>query len=291
MNRVGDRADDGLDRFHPAVASWFREQFGEPTPPQRLGWPAIAAGQNTLIVAPTGSGKTLAAFLAALDHLWRHPATREGRPDPLRLAAQGAEPGRLAELAVSPRGHPGTRSRRDGDPLPPLSVGVRSGDTPSQERVRMVRKPPDILITTPESLHLMLTSRARETLRGISHVIVDEIHAVCGNKRGVFLALLLERLEAINLEPSGSSGSACRPPSARSRKWPAIWADSRRTRQRVVRAPARDDHRRGPAARPGPEVIWPASPDGCRRPARSGRRSRTSWRTRESAPFDDHLHQ
>src|SRR5215469_15054779 len=78
MNRVGDRADDGLDRFHPAVASWFREQFGEPTPAQRLGWPAIASGQNALIVAPTGSGKTLAAFLAALDHLWRTPRKDKG---------------------------------------------------------------------------------------------------------------------------------------------------------------------------------------------------------------------
>ena len=87
----------------------------------------------------------------------------------------------------------------------------------------MVRKPPDILITTPESLHLMLTSRARETLRGVSHVIVDEIHAVCGNKRGVFLALLLERLEAINRRRA-SSGSACRPPSGRSTRWPATWA-------------------------------------------------------------------
>jgi ATP-dependent helicase Lhr and Lhr-like helicase len=188
---------DALDPFHPAVASWFREQFGEPTPPQRLGWPAIASGQNTLIVAPTGSGKTLAAFLAALDHLWRTPRKEKGVRilyiSPLKALNQDV----WRNLQFPLEGIL-DRSKAIGNPLAPLSVAVRSGDTPSPERARMVRKPPDILITTPESLHLMLTSRARESLRRVSHVIVDEIHAVCGNKRGVFLALLLERLEAIN---------------------------------------------------------------------------------------------
>jgi len=186
-----------LERFHPAVSSWFREQFGEPTPPQQLGWPAIAAGQNTLIVAPTGSGKTLAAFLAALDHLWRTPREKPGVRilyiSPLKALNQDV----WRNLQFPLEGIL-ARSETIGDRLPALKVAVRSGDTPSQERARLVRKPPDILITTPESLHLMLTSRAREVLRGITHVIVDEIHAVCGNKRGVFLALLLERLEANN---------------------------------------------------------------------------------------------
>jgi ATP-dependent Lhr-like helicase len=200
MKRGSDRVDDVLDRFHPAVASWFREQFGEPTPPQRMGWPAIASGQNTLIVAPTGSGKTLAAFLAALDHLWRTPRREKGvrilYVSPLKALNQDV--GRNLQFPLVGILE---KSRATGAPLPPLTVGIRSGDTPTAERTRMVRKPPDILITTPESLHLMLTSRARGILRGVSHVVIDEIHAVCGNKRGVFLALLLERLEAIN--PSG----------------------------------------------------------------------------------------
>jgi ATP-dependent Lhr-like helicase len=197
MKRGSDDADDVLDSFHPAVASWFLEQFGEPTPPQRMGWPTIASGQSTLIVAPTGSGKTLAAFLAALDHLWRTPRREKGvrilYVSPLKALNQDI--GRNLQFPLE-----GiiAQAHAAGTPLPPLAVGIRSGDTPSQERARMVRKPPDILITTPESLHLMLTSRARGILRGVSHVIVDEIHAVCGNKRGVFLALLLERLAALS---------------------------------------------------------------------------------------------
>jgi ATP-dependent Lhr-like helicase len=192
-----DRGDSVLDRFHPAVSSWFRQQFSESTPAQRLGWPAIASGQHALIVAPTGSGKTLAAFLAALDHLWRTPRQEKGvrilYVSPLKALNQDI----WRNLQIPLDGILAA-SQAIGSPLPPLTTAVRSGDTPSTERARIVRKPPDILITTPESLHLMLTSRARGILRSVSHVIVDEIHAVCGNKRGVFLALLLERLEAIN---------------------------------------------------------------------------------------------
>ncbi len=197
MNCGVSEAASPLDGFHPAVSSWFRDRFGEPTPPQRLGWPAIASGRNCLIVAPTGSGKTLAAFLAALDHLWTTPRPKPGVRilyiSPLKALNQDI----WRNLQV-PLEEIEARSNELGNPLPMLRVGVRSGDTPSHERAAMARKPPDILITTPESLHLLLTSRARETLRGVSHVIVDEIHAVCPNKRGVFLALLLERLEAIN---------------------------------------------------------------------------------------------
>jgi ATP-dependent Lhr-like helicase len=191
-----DRCDEALDGFLPPVASWFRETLGEPTLPQRLGWPSIAAGNNTLIVAPTGSGKTLAAFLQALDLLWRPPRRLPGvrvlYVSPLKALNEDIR--RNLELPLE-----GILEHAAdlGMPLQPLRAAVRSGDTPARDRARLLRKPPDILITTPESLHLMLTSRAREVLRGISHVIVDEIHAVCGNKRGVFLALLLERLEAI----------------------------------------------------------------------------------------------
>ncbi|MEO6810851.1 MAG: DEAD/DEAH box helicase, partial [Isosphaeraceae bacterium] len=191
--------DNGLRDLHPAVASWFREAFGAPTPAQEGGWPAIAAGQNTLICAPTGSGKTLAAFLVCLDHLWRTPRLTRGvrvlYVSPLKALnvdvsrnLQGPLEGILA------------MAERLGTPLEPLRVAVRTGDTPAADRQRLVRNPPDILITTPESLHLMLTSRARETLRTVSHVLIDEIHALAPNKRGVFLALLLERLEALNLE-------------------------------------------------------------------------------------------
>lgn len=193
-------SDDGLDGFLPVVARWFRTEFGAATPPQRMGWPAIASGRNTLIFAPTGSGKTLAAFLACLDHLWRVPRESPGvrilYVSPLKALNQD-----IARNLERPLEGILAASQEAGSPLPPLSVAVRSGDTPAADRQRLVRRPPDILITTPESLHLMLTSRARQTLRSLSHVIIDEIHALCPNKRGVFLSLLLERLEAIN--PAG----------------------------------------------------------------------------------------
>src|SRR3954447_5448090 len=192
--------NDGLEVLLPVVAGWFRATFGEPTPPQRRGWPAIAAGRNTLLFASTGSGKTLAAFLACLDHLWRAP--RESRGVGILyispLKALNEDVSRNLRLPLD--GIAAT-AEAEGIPLRRLGIAVRSGDTPASERQRIARKPPDILITTPESLHLMLTSRAREVLGSLSHVIVDEIHALCPNKRGVFLALLLERLKAIT--PSG----------------------------------------------------------------------------------------
>jgi len=191
----GDR--EGLSVLLPQVSGWFRSTFGEPTPPQRLGWPAVARGENTLIFAPTGSGKTLAAFLACLDHLWRHPRRDRGVRilylSPLKALNQDI----YRNLQIPLEGILGW-SVGMGERLRPLDVAVRTGDTSPAERQRQRRKPPDILITTPESLHLLLTSGARDGLRGLSHVIVDEIHALCPNKRGVFLALLLERLEALN---------------------------------------------------------------------------------------------
>ncbi len=196
-------APNPLDLFLPPVREWFRSTLGEPTRPQQLGWPAIAAGQNTLILAPTGSGKTLAAFLACLDSLWRlDPLPRGVRV--LYVSPLKALNNDIHRNLQAPLEGVAETARRMGQPLPVLVAAVRTGDTPASERQQMVRRPPHILITTPESLHLLLTSRARETLRGVTHCIIDEIHALCPNKRGVFLALLLERLEALqrNADPS-----------------------------------------------------------------------------------------
>ncbi|HAF70842.1 MAG: DEAD/H associated domain protein [Acetothermia bacterium 64_32] len=183
--------------FHPLVAHWFREAFGEPTPAQALGWPPIATGKHTLIQAPTGSGKTLAAFLYAIDELvrepWEEPGVHTLYISPLKALGYDIE--RNLNLPLS-----GIRelAQARGEKTPEIRVGVRTGDTSQAERQRLVRRPPHILITTPESLNLMLTSpRARETLRTVRRVIVDEIHALAPEKRGTFLALLLERLEEL----------------------------------------------------------------------------------------------
>src|SRR5437762_888736 len=190
-------ATDILDLFLPPVRRWFRSALGEPTPPQRQGWPSIAAGQHTLILAPTGSGKTLAAFLACLDQLWRQPKPPRGvrvlYVSPLKALNNDI----YRNLQVPLEGV-AEAARRMGVALPVIDAAVRTGDTSTAERQRLVRRPPHVLITTPESLHLLLTSRARETLRHVTHCIVDEIHALCPNKRGVFLALLLERLAELN---------------------------------------------------------------------------------------------
>ncbi len=193
----GMKPTESLELFLPPVQEWFRTTLGEPTLPQRLGWPAIAAGQNTLLLAPTGSGKTLAAFLACLDQLWRQDDLPRGVRvlyiSPLKALNNDIH----RNLQVPLEGVAAT-ARRMGYALPALEAAVRTGDTSTAERQRLVRRPPHILITTPESLHLLLTSRARDTLRGVTHCIIDEIHALCTNKRGVFLALLLERLAALN---------------------------------------------------------------------------------------------
>jgi ATP-dependent helicase Lhr and Lhr-like helicase len=193
-------ATDSLSLFLPPVREWFRTALGEPTAAQRESWRLIAAGKHTLILAPTGSGKTLAAFLACLDGLWRQNPVPAGVRvlyiSPLKALNNDI----YRNLQVPLEGVTDTAERM-GQPVPTISVAVRTGDTPAAARQRLVRKPPHVLITTPESLHLLLTSKARETLRNVTHCIVDEIHAVCPNKRGVFLALLLERLAA--LTPNG----------------------------------------------------------------------------------------
>ena len=173
-----------LDALSPRTRKWFERAFEGPTPAQALGWPAIAEGGHVLIQAPTGSGKTLAAFLLGLDRLNETPGEglRLLYVSPLKALNYDIERNLRSPLA-------GLDSK--------LAVGVRTGDTPAEERRRMLRTPPDILITTPESLFLLLTSQARETLRGVETVILDEVHAVAGTKRGSHLALSLERLERL----------------------------------------------------------------------------------------------
>ncbi|HEX6490256.1 MAG TPA: DEAD/DEAH box helicase [Gaiellaceae bacterium] len=175
---------DALAPFGPKTRAWFESTFAEPTPAQALGWPAIASGANTLIQAPTGSGKTLAAFLYGIDRLSAEPGRglRLLYVSPLKALNYDIERNLRGPLS-------GLRSE--------LRVGVRTGDTPQKERQRLLREPPDILITTPESLFLLLTSRARELLRGVETLILDEVHAVAGTKRGAHLALSVERLERL----------------------------------------------------------------------------------------------
>lgn len=187
---------DPLARFLPPVRAWFRAHLGEPTAAQLLGWPAIASGKNTLILAPTGSGKTLAAFLACLDQLWRQDPLQPG-VQVLYISPLKALNNDIYRNLQVPLEGVAREAQRQGLPLPALEIGLRTGDTPPAERQRLLRRPPQVLITTPESLHLLLTSRARESLRRVTHCIVDEIHSLCPNKRGVFLSLLLERLEAL----------------------------------------------------------------------------------------------
>ncbi|CAM4189530.1 MULTISPECIES: ATP-dependent helicase [Corynebacterium] len=197
-----------LNRFHPQVATWFSEVFAEPTPVQQGAWRAIADGENALVVAPTGSGKTLAAFLWSLNSL----VERAGQQALPIDGAQTSTHGGVRVLYISPLKALGVDvennlraplggiarvAQRMGRDMPDISVGVRSGDTPQAERNRQLRKPPDILITTPESLYLMLTSKAAGILKTVDTVIVDEIHALAGTKRGVHLTLSLERLRRL----------------------------------------------------------------------------------------------
>ena len=205
-------APSPLDSFAPRTREWFVRAFDAPTEAQAQAWPAIATGEHVLISAPTGSGKTLAAFLWALDRLAsdvvrRSPLAVTGGRKPSREAAtEGERQTRL--VYVSPlKALSYDIERNLRAPLAgigaDLRVAIRTGDTPQRERQQMLREPPDVLITTPESLYLMLTSRAREILRGAEWVIVDEIHAVAGTKRGAHLALTLERLDALAQEQNG----------------------------------------------------------------------------------------
>ncbi len=199
MDAVGPFADLTAEfGFHPLIARWFAGKFGQPTEPQRLGWPSIAAGELTLIAAPTGSGKTLTAFLAVLDRLIKEgeagtlgEEVRVIYVSPLRALSNDMH--RNLSVPLRELQH---LAEEEGREIPPLKVGLRTGDSTAAERAALIKRPPHLLVTTPESLYLLLTSdKGRERLKTVEVVIVDEIHALMRDKRGSHLALSLERLE------------------------------------------------------------------------------------------------
>ncbi len=208
--------EPGWEGFSSATRTWFLDAFpAGPTPVQERAWATIGRGENALVIAPTGSGKTLASFLSAIDRLGQEPAAEEQRVEAAEGGAQGGADG-VRVLYISPLKALGADVERNlrrplagicaVGPTRPISVGVRSGDTPARERRRLRSHPPSILITTPESLYLMLTSAVRETLRTVETVIVDEIHSFAGSKRGTHLAVSLERLDDLLGRPAQRIG-------------------------------------------------------------------------------------
>ena len=253
-----------LDLFSPATREWFERSFAAPTPAQEAGWPAIASGEHTLIQAPTGSGKTLAAFLYGIDQL--NAAPGEGLRllyvSPLKALNYDVERNLRGPLA-------GLQSE--------LTVAVRTGDTPQKERAAMLRKPPDILITTPESLYLLLTSQGREMLKSVRTLILDEVHAVAGTKRGAHLALSVERLDRLIGEPVQRVGlSATQRPIEEigrfvsgARPIRIVDAGTRKELDLQVVVPVED--MREPGAGAGRPIRCSAPARRARRPPRSGR--------------------
>src|SRR6476660_4916254 len=193
-----------LSWAHPLVAEWFTRKFGTPTEPQELGWPHILAGRTTLISAPTGSGKTLAAFLACIDRLVRKALSGElsDRTEVLYVSPLKALGNDIQKNLEGPLGEILAMAGERGLLMPEIRTAVRTGDTMQSERRAMLKRPPHILVTTPESLYILLTAeKSRAILRDVETVIVDEIHAVADDKRGAHLALSLERLEALTHRP------------------------------------------------------------------------------------------
>lgn len=231
---------DPLGRFSATTRDWFASTFAGPTPAQAAAWATIADGDHTLVVAPTGSGKTLAAFLWALDALAREadrvPGTQVLYVSPLKALAVDVERNLRTPLAGITR-----LAEQRGLPVPSISVGVRSGDTPPAQRRQLIAKPPDVLITTPESLFLMLTSAARDTLAGVQTVIVDEIHAIAATKRGAHLALSLERLDELAGERRAQRiglSATVRPPEELARFLSGAAATKATNRTTVVAPPS-----------------------------------------------------
>src|SRR5215472_2892720 len=203
---------------HPLVAEWFVSRFGTPTEPQEQGWPHILAGRTTLISAPTGSGKTLAAFLACIDRLVRKALAGElsDRTEVLYVSPLKALGNDIQKNLEIPLGEILALAGERGLLMPEIRTAVRTGDTLAAERRAMLKRPPHILVTTPESLYILLTAdRSRAILRDVETVIVDEIHAVADDKRGAHLTLSLERLQALTQRPAARIGlSATQKPIA-----------------------------------------------------------------------------
>ncbi|MHB1613815.1 MAG: DEAD/DEAH box helicase, partial [Actinomycetes bacterium] len=206
--RLAGSPSDPLAGFSVATRTWFTAAFVEPTPVQVGTWDAVRSGRDVLAVAPTGSGKTLAAFLWSLDRIVTEPRPVDSRRrlrvlyiSPMKALAADVECNLRAPLAGIQQA-----SARLGLPEPDVQVALRTGDTPPGQRRRLATRPPDVLITTPESLFLLLTARVREVLRGVDTVIVDEVHAVAGSKRGAHLAVSLERLDALLEVPARRIG-------------------------------------------------------------------------------------
>ena len=189
-----------MEAFHPLIQRWFAARFQSPTPPQAAGWESIAAGRSTLIAAPTGSGKTLAAFLWSLDRLIKRALEGglDDRTSVVYVSPLKALGNDIAKNLQAPLDEIYELAGREGLLLPTIRVAVRSGDTPAHERQAMTKRPPHILITTPESLYILLTAqRSRDFLKSAETLIVDEIHAIAQDKRGAHLALSIERLDAL----------------------------------------------------------------------------------------------
>lgn len=213
--------NESMAMFSEATREWFEQVFGTPTDIQQRAWPQIAAGNNALIIAPTGSGKTLSAFLWAIDSLMQQKLKASEESQPARSRSRTKRNTSVRVLYISPLKALGVdvaknlqtplrgieeRYQSQSVAFPSISVAIRSGDTSAKERQAITRNPPDILVTTPESLYLMLTSKAREVLRGVHTVILDEVHALAGTKRGAHLALSLERLDQLLEHPAQRIG-------------------------------------------------------------------------------------